>query len=79
MGLHLRSEIYARMVLRPGEIQHSFLTLVFGGVLERFPELRFVSAEGDVAWIPHILERADKYARRFGKGYDAGPLSLTPR
>ena len=72
------AEIYARMVLRPGEIQHSFLTLVFGGVLERFPELRFVSAEGDVAWIPHILERADKYARRFGKGYDAGPLSLTP-
>lgn len=72
------AEIYVRMVMRPGEIQHSFLTLVFGGVLERFPDLKFVSAEGDVAWIPHILERADKYARRFGKGYDVSSLSLTP-
>ena len=72
------TEIYVRMVLRPGEIQHSFLTLVFGGVLERFPNLKFVSAEGDIAWIPHVLERADKYARRFGKGYDVSALSLTP-
>lgn len=72
------TEIYVRMVLRPGEIQHSFLTLVFSGVLERFPGLKFVSAEGDIAWIPHVLERADKYARRFGKGYDVSALSLTP-
>lgn len=72
------TEIYVRMVLRPGEIQHSFLTLVFGGVLERYPGLRFVSAEGDIAWIPHVLERADKYARRFGKGYDVSALALTP-
>ena len=72
------AEIYVRMVLRPGEIQHSFLTLVFGGVLERYPKLKFVSAEGDIAWIPHVLERADKYARRFGKGYDVSALSLTP-
>ena len=72
------AELYTRMVLRPGEIQHSFLTLVFGGVLERFPNLKVVSAEGDIAWIPHVLERADRYGRRFAKAYDAGKLSLTP-
>ena len=41
------------------EIQESLATLVFGGVLERFPELRIVSAENDVGWLPHIMYRMD--------------------
>src|SRR5205814_1102334 len=65
------------LVARPHEIQHSLLTLIFGGVLERFPRLKVVSAENDIAWTPHLLERADKYYRRLRKGYDT-PLSLKP-
>ncbi len=71
------AELYVRMVSRPQEIQHSLLTLIFTGVLERHPRLRLVSAEGDTAWIPHILERADKYFRRFKEGYGVA-LSLRP-
>lgn len=71
------AELYVRMVIRPNEIQRSFLTLVFSGVLERFPRLKIVSAEGDIAWVPHLLERADKYFRRFKQGYGV-PLSLKP-
>lgn len=41
------------------EVQESLATLVFGGVLERFPELRIVSAENDVGWLPHFLYRMD--------------------
>jgi predicted TIM-barrel fold metal-dependent hydrolase len=41
------------------EIQESLATLVFGGVLERFPELRIVSAENDVGWLPHFVYRMD--------------------
>jgi len=41
------------------EVQESLATLVFGGVLERFPELRVVSAENDVGWIPHFMHRMD--------------------
>ncbi len=70
-------ELYVRMVVRPHEIQQSLLTLIFSGVLERFPRLRLVSAENDIAWVPHLLERADKYYRRFKQAYDA-PLSLRP-
>ena len=36
-----------------------------------------MSAENDIAWVPHLLERADKYYRRFKQAYDA-PLSLKP-
>lgn len=72
-----RAEFWVNFVVRPHEIQHSLLMLIFSGVLERFPRLKFVSAENDIAWVPHLLERADKYYRRLKKAYDA-PLSLTP-
>lgn len=71
------AEIYVRMVSRPQEIQQSLLTLMFTGVMERYPGIKFVSAEGDTAWIPHVLERADKYFRRFKAGYGVS-LSLKP-
>ncbi len=35
------------------------LDLLFSGVLERFPELRFVSVESGVGWLPFLLESAD--------------------
>jgi predicted TIM-barrel fold metal-dependent hydrolase len=36
------------------EVQRSLSTLIFGGVLERYPELRIVSAENDTGWFPHF-------------------------
>jgi predicted TIM-barrel fold metal-dependent hydrolase len=70
-------ELYARMVIRTQEAQHSICSMIFGGVFERFPELKIVSAENDIAWVPHLLERADKYYRRFKQGYGT-LLSLKP-
>ena len=71
------AEFWVNSVVRPHEIQHSLLTLIFAGVLERFPRLQFVSAENDIAWVPHLLERADKYYRRWKQAY-AAPLLLKP-
>jgi predicted TIM-barrel fold metal-dependent hydrolase len=64
----------AKEMLNPGvtyttvvhEIQESLATLVFGGVLERFPELRIVSAENDVGWLPHIMYRMDHAFEKYG-------------
>ncbi len=64
------AEFWVNLVARPHEIQHSLLMLIFSGILERFPRLKFVSAENDVAWVPHLLERADKYFRRLKQGYN---------
>ena len=36
------------------------LDYVFSGTLERFPELMIAYSEGQVGWMPYILERADK-------------------
>ncbi|HXZ84696.1 MAG TPA: amidohydrolase family protein, partial [Myxococcota bacterium] len=41
-------------------------TLVFGGVLQRFPALRIVSAENDIGWLPHIMYRMDHAFEKYG-------------
>jgi predicted TIM-barrel fold metal-dependent hydrolase len=70
--------VYTKMVMAQHEVQESILTLIFGGVLERFPGLKIVSAEGDIAWIPHLVARADKYfASRTRRGHNLS-LSMTP-
>jgi len=50
------AEFYMSMVF---EVQRSIMHLVSGRVFERFPKLRFVSAENDVGWIPHFMFRMD--------------------
>ncbi|MEO5841227.1 MAG: amidohydrolase family protein [Acidimicrobiales bacterium] len=39
--------------------------LVFSGVLERFPGLRFVLVESNIGWIPTLLEQMDDSFMRF--------------
>ncbi len=46
--------------------QSQLTSLVFEGVLARFPDLRFVLIEGGVAWLPSLLWRMDRLWRRLG-------------
>src|SRR5260370_18399481 len=68
---------YTRMVARTLDVQNTILTLIFGGVLERFPRLKIVSAENDIGWVPFLMERADKYYRRWGKR-NKSQISMKP-
>jgi predicted TIM-barrel fold metal-dependent hydrolase len=38
----------------------SMTDFLFSGVLVRFPSLRLAYSEGQIGWIPYVLERADK-------------------
>ena len=40
-------------------IRRSLTFMVTGGVFERFPRLKIISAENDVGWVPYFLERMD--------------------
>ncbi len=64
------SRIYVMVVTRPHEVQTSLMNFIFYGVLERFPGLKLVSAENDIAWVPQLLERADRYYYGYQKAYD---------
>ncbi len=49
------------------EIQESLAHLVLGGVLERFPALKIVSAENDAGWLPHFNYRMDHVFDKYGE------------
>jgi len=59
------------------EVQRSLSTLIFGGVLERFPKLLIVSAENDTGWFPHFMYRMDHAYNKFN-AMEKEPLPLKP-
>jgi predicted TIM-barrel fold metal-dependent hydrolase len=49
-----------------GNAMASMSDFLFSGVLIRFPELKLAYSEGQIGWIPYILERADDVWRQHG-------------
>jgi predicted TIM-barrel fold metal-dependent hydrolase len=48
----------------------SLLDYIFSGTLERFPQLVIAYSEGQVGWMPYVLERADKlWEERSGNSF----------
>jgi predicted TIM-barrel fold metal-dependent hydrolase len=43
---------------------NAMIDIICGGVVERFPKLKFVIAEYEIGWLAHILERLDHAAYR---------------
>ena len=52
-------------------VQNIVGLFVFGGVFERFPQLKMVVAEGDAGWVPHYMYRADHAAESMGTGLES--------
>jgi len=51
--------------------------LLYSGVLERFPQLKFISVESGIGWVPYLLELADhQYRQQRLQG--EGRLKLPP-
>ena len=69
--------LIARGTGRTLDVQNTLLMIIFCGLLERFPRLKLVSAENDIGWVPFLMERADKYYRRWSQAYKVG-LSMKP-
>jgi len=47
-------------ILNVTNVMASLCDWMFSGVLERFPKLKIAYSEGNIGWIPYILERADR-------------------
>ncbi len=57
------------------EACESLFDLIFSGVLERFPRLKFVIVENDIGWLPFWLFKADKSFGSRGKDL---PIKMLP-
>jgi predicted TIM-barrel fold metal-dependent hydrolase len=42
------------------DVQKSILQFIFGGVFDRFPNLKIISAEHDAGWAAHMVHRMDR-------------------
>ena len=63
----------------PMEIQEALATLISGGVPERYPELKLVSVEAGIGWIPTFLDRMDRYfERHYLRAPDRPKLAMRP-
>jgi uncharacterized protein len=60
--------------LKLKEIIDAYFELIFYGVFERYPKLRFVSVENEIGWMPFMLQQWDYYYNRFKK---VNPLPIT--
>jgi predicted TIM-barrel fold metal-dependent hydrolase len=68
---------YVRSTVLCHEVQRTLVALIFSGVLERFPRLKFVSAENEVGWLPFFLQKLDQAQEEYRYLYPA-PLTLRP-
>jgi predicted TIM-barrel fold metal-dependent hydrolase len=59
------------------QVERSLAIFVLGGVLERFPRLRIVSAENDVAWMAYLMWRMDLVYKGLGV-LDSTTLAMMP-
>jgi predicted TIM-barrel fold metal-dependent hydrolase len=62
----------------------SMIDYIFSGTLERFPRLTLAYSEGQVGWMPYVMERADKLweersANSFGTALPERPTSYMKR
>ena len=57
--------------------QLTLSNLTYGGVLERFPELKVIVLECGGGWIAHWMDRLDEFLESYG--WATPTLSLTPR
>jgi predicted TIM-barrel fold metal-dependent hydrolase len=49
------------------EAVDALFNLIFFGILDRYPRLKFVIVESEIGWIPFFLQQWDYYAKRHAK------------
>jgi|GEM_PF-3032922 len=59
------------------EVVYSLSDILFSGVLERFPNLKIVSAENEIGWLPFWVHMADQWWGRY-KDSRKNELTMPP-
>jgi predicted TIM-barrel fold metal-dependent hydrolase len=74
-GTGLTADIIPSYMNLPREISTTILEMICGGVMERHPRLKIVSAENDAGWLAWWMNRLDHSTWRWGHRY---PEMLLP-
>ena len=68
---------YRSSTMMQFEIEYAVFDLIFGGALERYPNLKIISVENEYNWLAALLVRMDKSYERFRREMPLG-LSMKP-
>jgi len=61
-----KSDLMLRLANMHHGIERTLSVMVYGGVFEKFPRLKIVSAENDVGWMAYFMYRLDTVQNRMG-------------
>ncbi len=60
-GDRMDSHVTGHIIAHPVEAMVAMMSLIWFGVLEKFPELRVVHVEADAGWVPYWLQRMEQH------------------
>ena len=62
----------------PMQLDETLAGIVFSGVLEKRPGLKFVMGEAGLGWIPYVIERLDHELHKYGSTFTDHRLQMLP-
>ncbi len=71
-------EMPAAVAVVPMQLDETLAGLIFSGILEQRPNVRFVLGEAGLGWIPYMLERMDHELHKYGDQIRDHKISMLP-
>jgi predicted TIM-barrel fold metal-dependent hydrolase len=71
-----RSPAFVAVV--PMQLDETLSGMIFSGILEQRPGVRFVMGEAGLGWIPYVMERMDHELQKYGSKISDHRLSMLP-
>ncbi|NQZ98601.1 MAG: amidohydrolase [Myxococcales bacterium] len=68
----------AMVAVAPIQLDEILCGMIFSGILEQRPNVKFVLGEAGLGWIPYVLERMDHELHKYGDQMHDHKLSMLP-
>ncbi len=68
----------ALVAVVPMQLDEVLAGMIFSGILDRRPNVKFVMGEAGLGWIPYVLERCEHEIDNYGKAMGEHKLELRP-
>ena len=66
-GDRMTTHTSGHILSHPFEAMAAMMSLIWYGVVERHPDLRFIQLEADAGWLPYWLQRMEQHYQLFGR------------
>jgi uncharacterized protein len=68
----------AAVAVVPMQLDETLAGLIFSGVLEQRPRVKFVMGEAGLGWIPYVIERLDHELHKYGSKIKDHKIGMLP-